>query len=82
MRPPLLKLELKLNSRYVMEEKFDGSAESKYIICIVLQNFAGVELKLDLRNGCLLDATMPKLDFEWACTGSLRRFELCEAPAL
>ena len=55
-----------------MEEKYDGSSKSKYMLIVVLENFAGIELKLEMINLNLRDETVSQLDFEWACTPSLR----------
>ena len=79
VKPPLMKLDLRGLLSYAGEPKSLPNGKKTWLLSVVLANFSGTELKL--RKSDLTKCTMPAsaIDFEWACTSSLKYFKMSNA---
>ena len=75
VQPPLLKLDLQGLNAYFLAPKISENGDDEWLLRTVLANFAGVELKLKNFEP-LRSQPMSSIDFEWACTPTLKYFKL------
>ena len=84
VQPPLQKLDLQRITEHFLTG-FDNVSQEvsgkEWFLRIVLANFAGVELKLShLEPMCHMPSEV--LDFEWACSQTLKYFKMHNCRAI
>ena len=75
VQAPLQKLDLMRLDDYFLAAKPVDHGHDEWLVRVVLANFAGVELKLR-HVGNIEKMPVSELDFEWACTPTLKYFKL------
>jgi len=77
VQAPLQRLNLSGLSEYALSAKTNEQGEKCFVLRTILESFKGVSITFD-RLTFQSDKSMPDtlLDFEWACSETLRSFKL------